>query len=116
MLNRHLNSGLTVIVFAAALFSSAVAKADQGGVSFWLPGIYASLAAVPPDPGFSMPSTFYFYTGKAEGSKSFGIGSLIAAGVEAKDFEAVFLAPTWVPETPVAGGRLALTMMGAVGP
>jgi hypothetical protein len=115
MLNRHLNSGLTVIVFAAALFSSAVAKADQGGVSFWLPGIYASLAAVPPDPGFSMPSTFYFYTGKAEGSKSFGIGSLIAAGVEAKDFEAVFLAPTWVPETPVAGGRLALTMMGAVG-
>ena len=26
----------------------------------------------------------------------------------------IFLAPTWVPETPVANGRLALTMMGVV--
>ena len=114
MLNKRTNSGIALILFAAGLFSPAVAKADQGGVSFWLPGIYASMAAVPPEPGFSMPSTFYFYTGKAEGSKSFGLGSLIATEVEAKDFEAILLAPTWVSETPVANGRLALTMMGIV--
>ena len=58
---------------------------------------------MPPDPGFSMPSTFYFYGGKGDRSDRFGIGGLIAAGVEVKDFEGVFLAPTWVPETPVAG-------------
>ena len=39
---------------------------------------------------------------------------MIAADVEAKGFEGIFLAPTWVPETPVANGRLALTMMGVV--
>ena len=72
------------------------------------------MAAVPPDPGFSMPSTFYFYSGKGDRSDRFGIGGLIAAGVEAKGLEAVFLSPTWVPETPVANGRLALTMTGAV--
>jgi hypothetical protein len=102
------------VVLAAALGSTTVARADQGGVSFWVPGIYASMAAVPPDPGFSMPSTFYFYSGKAGGSDEFGIGGLIAGKVEAKGIEAVFLAPTWVPETPVANGRLALTMMGVV--
>jgi hypothetical protein len=102
------------LVLAAAVCSTTAARADQGGVSFWVPGIYASMAAVPPDPGFSMPSTFYFYSGKADRSDRFGIGGLIAAGVEVKDFEGVFLAPTWVPETPVADGRLALSMMGVV--
>ena len=99
---------------AMLLCWGAVARADQGGVSFWVPGIHASMAAVPPDPGFSMPSTFYFYSGKAESSRNFAIGGLIATGVEVKDFEGVFLAPTWVPEEPVAGGRLALSMMGVV--
>src|SRR4026209_2264453 len=102
------------IVLAAAVCSTTAARADQGGVSFWVPGIYASMAAVPPDPGFSMPSTFCFYSGKADRSDRFGIGGLIAAGVELKDFEGVFLAPTWVSETPVADGRLALSMMGVV--
>jgi hypothetical protein len=99
---------------AMLLCWGAVARADQGGVSFWVPGIHASMAAVPPDPGFSMPSTLYFYSGKAESSRNFAIGGLIATGVEVKDFEGVFLAPTWVPEEPVAGGRLALSMMGVV--
>ena len=102
------------IVLAAAVCSTTAARADQGGVSFWVPGIYASMAAVLPDPGFSIPSTFYFYSGKADRSDRFGIGGLIAAGVEVKDFEGVFLAPTWVPETAVAEGRLALSMMGVV--
>jgi hypothetical protein len=84
------------LALTLALFPAA-AHADQGGVSFWVPGIYASMAAVPPDPGFSMPSTFYFYSGKGDRSDRFGIGGLIAAGVEVKDFEGVFLAPTWVP-------------------
>jgi hypothetical protein len=38
----------------------------------------------PAHTSFSVPSTFYFYSGKAEGSKSFGIGALIATSVEAK--------------------------------
>ena len=39
-----------VLASAIALCSSAAVRADQGGVSFWVPGIYASMAAVPLDP------------------------------------------------------------------
>ena len=95
------------------LLSATAARADQGGVSFWLPGLYASLAAVPPSPGFSVPSTLYFYTGEAGGDENLEIGGLVTAALDA-DFLGLFLAPTSVPETPVAGGRLALTMMGLV--
>jgi hypothetical protein len=113
MLYRVLTSITAITLLSAPLAPTAV-RADQGGVSFWLPGIYASLAAVPPSPGFSMPSMFYFYTGDASGQESFAIGELIAARVEA-DFQGVLLIPQWVPETPVAGGRLALGLMGIVG-
>jgi hypothetical protein len=36
------------------------AVADEGGVSFWLPGTYGSLASVPAVPGWSF-STFNYY-------------------------------------------------------
>jgi hypothetical protein len=94
-----------------ALLPSTAARADEGGVSFWLPGIYSSLAAVPPSPGFSMPSTFYSYSGDAGGNRNFDIGGLVASNIRA-DFRGILLAPQWVPETPVANGRLALGMMG----
>jgi hypothetical protein len=102
------------VAAVAVWVSAAPARADQGGVSFWVPGLYASMAAVPPDPGFSMPSTFYFYSGKADREDRFGFGGLIATEVEAKGFEGIFLAPTFVPETPVANGRLSLTLMGVM--
>lgn len=99
---RHLRMASILVALATPLVTGAVARADQGGVSFWLPGIYASLAAVPPSPGFSLPSTFYFYTGNANGNREFPVGNLIAAGLDA-DFAGLLLAPTWVPETTVAG-------------
>ena len=37
---------------AAAL--AMPAHADEGGVSFWLPGQFGSFAAVPSEPGFSL--------------------------------------------------------------
>ena len=53
-----IESNLGRIVFAAtavALLSCPeVAHADEGGVSFWLPGQYASLAAAPQVPGWAM--------------------------------------------------------------
>jgi hypothetical protein len=112
MASRH--TGVACALVLAVALLPAAARADQGGVSFWLPGIYASLAAVPPAPGFSMPSTFYSYTGDAGGRRNFDIGGLVASNIDA-DFQAVLLAPQWVPETPVANGRLALGMMGIVG-
>lgn len=39
--------------------------ADQGGVAFWLSGQYASLAALPATPGWSVAVIPYYYNGSA---------------------------------------------------
>ena len=41
-------------------FTAQPALADSGGVSFWLPGIFGSLAAVPVTPGWAY-STIYIH-------------------------------------------------------
>jgi hypothetical protein len=49
------------------------ATAEEGGVSLWLPGQFGSLAAVPPDPGWSLPVIYYHSSVDAGGGKNFGI-------------------------------------------
>ena len=39
------------VAAAALLLCPDVSRADQGGASFWLPGTYGSLVAVPQTPG-----------------------------------------------------------------
>ena len=39
------------IVFGTQLAAPNFARADEGGVSFWLPGEFGSFAAVPGEPG-----------------------------------------------------------------
>jgi hypothetical protein len=46
---------------------SANTRADQAGVPFWFLGQFASLAAVPATPGWSLVTLPYFYDGSAEG-------------------------------------------------
>src|SRR6476646_5880960 len=36
-----------------------VALADEGGISFWLPGLFGSLAAAPLQPGLSVTTFWY---------------------------------------------------------
>src|SRR6185436_10994239 len=51
------------------------------------------------------------YTGDTGGNRNFDIGGLVASNISA-DLRATILVPQWVPETPVANGRLSLGMMG----
>src|SRR5262245_66311982 len=51
----------------SVLLSTNNSWADEGGVSFWLPGLYGSLAAVPGQPGFSF-ATFNYYTSVSAGA------------------------------------------------
>jgi hypothetical protein len=53
---------------AAGLFGACIiasfsamndARADQGGVSFWLPGLFGSLAAALQQPGWSLTAVYY---------------------------------------------------------
>ena len=56
-------------VFSMATFSGIdQAKADEGGVSFWLPGLFGSLAAVPQQPGWSLATVYYHTSVSAFGN------------------------------------------------
>ncbi len=45
-------------VVAAACGICLSAHADEGGVSFWAPGQFGSLSAVPGAPGFGVPFVY----------------------------------------------------------
>ena len=61
--------GVAAIVLASAMmFSSNKTLADESGVSFWVPGFYGSLAAVPQAaPGWS-GATIYWHDSVSAGS------------------------------------------------
>lgn len=84
-------------------------RADEGGVSFWLPGQYGSFAAIAPDPGFSLPLQSYCYQGDAGGERELERGGKLSADLDT-DFCAQFIAPTWTFDTTVLGGRPSLSL------
>src|SRR5690349_2241284 len=57
------------IAFALGFaFSPAPSLADAGGVSFWVPGLFGSLAAAPPQPGWSSALIYYHTSVSASGA------------------------------------------------
>jgi hypothetical protein len=52
MLQRALCAGCLLLAVGAP------ASADEGGVGFWMPGLYGSLAAVPGVPGWSFGALY----------------------------------------------------------
>src|SRR5262245_30562893 len=57
----------TLALAAAALLPSK-SFADEDGVSFWLPGLFGSLAAVPQKPGWQVTAVNYFDSVSASGN------------------------------------------------
>jgi hypothetical protein len=109
----------------AVAITVELAAADEGGVSFWLPGIYGSLAATPMQPGLSFASVYYHTSVSASGNvaaaREVTIGGLnptvnvnLNANLDA-NVDLVLLNPTYVFSTPVFGGQLAIGLMGIVG-
>jgi len=101
------------------------AKADEGGVSFWLPGLFGSLAAVPVTPGWSLGSIYYHTSVSASGNvaaaKEIQIGRFsptvnvnLNVNLNAQA-DLLLLAPTYTFATPVLGGQFAVSMMGVYG-
>src|SRR3954470_10971978 len=107
-----------------ALFAS-VARADEGGVSFWLPGQFGSLAAAPAQPGWSAAVTYYHTKVSAGGdvtaARELTVGRFsrtlnvdLSANVHAR-IDAAFLNATYVLATPVFNGQFAVGMTGLFG-
>ena len=90
------------------------AHADEGGVSFWLPGQFGSLSAAPGVPGWAFAAVYYHASLSAGGSASLPIGGQIAAGLDARA-DLAFLNANYIFPTPVLGGQAAFGVTGAVG-
>lgn len=90
------------------------ARADESGVSFWLPGQFGSLAATPAEPGWAMPMVAYHYSADAGGDKDFAIGGRITAGLDA-GANFLFVVPTYTFTKQFLGAQAALSMPGLYG-
>jgi len=107
-------AGVRVMSAAAAALGCAAASADEGGVSFWLPGQMGSFAAVGTEPGWSVPVMYFHDSASASGSKNFVIGGQLTAGVSAMA-DLVFMLPGYTFKDPVLGGQAAFSVGWAVG-
>ena len=120
-------SAIRTAVGAIATFAllPQLARADESGVSFWLPGLFGSLAAVPQTPGWSLGSVYYHTSvgasGNAAGSREIQIGRFPATvnvnlnvNLNAQA-DLLLLSPTYTFATPVLGGQFAAGFMGVFG-
>jgi hypothetical protein len=101
------------------------ARADEGGVSFWLPGFFGSLASTPQVPGWALASVYYHTdvsaTGNAAVSRQITIGQFnptinvsLSAQVKAQA-DLGFAIPTYVFATPFFGGQAAAALVIGAG-
>ena len=103
----------TRAVVAAALITPfacvGAAWADEGGVSFWLPGQYGSFAAIAPTPGFSLPMVSYFTSASASGGRALQRGRSLDLGLDGQ-FLGEFVVPTYTPDATIFGARPSFSM------
>ncbi|WP_439395052.1 hypothetical protein ACRQ5Q_38745 [Bradyrhizobium sp. PMVTL-01] len=103
-----------------------IARADEGGVGFWIPGFFGSLAAVPAQaPGWSV-STIYYHTSVSAGAdvaraREITIGRIpgnltatVSANVKA-NVDLGLVAGTYTFATPVLGAQASASLLGGYG-
>lgn len=114
-LRKTLKEGLLLVLSVGLGVSvSLPAIADEGGTSFWLPGQYGSLAAVPGDPGWSLPLIYFHASMDGGGSKEFANVGRITLGLDVGE-DLVLAVPTYTFTEPVWGGQAALSVAGVYG-
>jgi hypothetical protein len=105
----------------AVVLLAQPSHADEGGVSFWLPGFFGSLAAAPQVPGFSLASIYYHTSVSAGGDVAFArqvpVGGItvpfsgnLSANLDARA-DLGLLIPQYVFATPVLGGQAAVALV-----
>jgi hypothetical protein len=83
MAAKHVvQSGVAALVLS--LVVSGPVRADEGGLSFWLPGLFGGFAAAPGQPGLSVATFYYHALASASEGKEFFRGDKIVAGVQGR--------------------------------
>jgi hypothetical protein len=117
---------ISAVAIAALASAPTMALADEGGVSFWLPGMFGSLAAVPQQQGWSVTSMYYHTSVSAGGSTALAreieIGRIPAnltatlnANLKA-NVDLGLLNGTYVFATPVLGGQASASSLESTAP
>src|SRR5882724_3054962 len=112
---------------AALLLCPEISRADEGGVSFWVPGFFGSLAATPQQPGWSL-ATIYYHTSVSAGAdvaraREFTLGRVPANLTVNANLnlnvngtgDLGFVIPSYVFATPVLGGQASVSLLAAYG-
>ena len=105
--------------------SALKCRADESGISFWVPGNYASLAAAPQVPGWALGAIYYHTSVAASGNVA------AAREIQVNRFsrtvnvnlnlnltgqgDLVVLAPSYTFATPVLGGQLNVSVASYFG-
>jgi hypothetical protein len=98
-----------LVALSLTLLASDSARADEGGVSFWLSGQYSSFAAVPSQPGWYIPTQLYYYDGSSSTTKNFQRGDSANLGLSSQ-VALIFFTPTWVPNEKWFGGQPSFSL------
>ena len=122
---RRASTAAALMCIGLLSATASVSRADESGISFWVPGSFGSLAAAPSTPGWAVASIYYHTTVNA--------GADVAAAREIQigrfnptlnvNFNAnlhasadlAFIVPSYVFATPVLGGQFAVQMGTVVG-
>jgi hypothetical protein len=122
----HSRSALSTVALLALLaLAPNQARADEGGVSMWVPGFFGSLAAAPQVPGWALATIYYHPSVTASGnaaiSREVTIGRFnpnvdvnVRANLQARP-DLVLFAPSYTFATPVLGGQAQVVVLEAVG-
>jgi hypothetical protein len=115
---------VSVIAFASFLGLRS-AHADESGASFWAPGTFANLAAVPGEPGWSFSATYFHATliggsnqATADTLPLFGRTTTLRVQLDADirtNVDLAILTPGYTFDTSVLGGRLGFNLYVPVG-
>ena len=110
----HFGKATFATALTLASFTAQPALADAGGVSFWLPGIFGSLAAVPVAPGWAYSTIYIHLNEKAGGGQNFvtsgGIPGSVTAGLNAHA-DVLVQGITYTSAMPVLGGQAGFTLL-----
>jgi hypothetical protein len=116
-----------IFLLGALISVPTIAAADEGGVSFWIPGFFGSLAAAPQQPGWSLTNIDYHTSVSAGGDvglarerelRNIPVNLNLSVNANARlsaqaDLNIMML--TYVPKTTILGGQASFTLLGSYG-
>jgi hypothetical protein len=115
---RKSGHGKSVYVWSAALLfvaaAASTARADENGLSFWLPGLQGSFAAVPTEPGWSFATLYIHPSADAGANARFPRGGQIDVGIDGRGDLFAF-GPTYTFEQPLLGGQASVGLLAIAG-